>query len=333
MPSRPPPRTASSAAMMGALCSLVGWPAAKSTIVGGLASSRVTRLQRNATSSGPSSIPIAAASIGARPVWKRSGSYPRIAMLPTSLPGGRPSGITAARPTSPRAARRANAGIAAASSGVRPSSSASGSSAQPSGTSTTYFNNPPWRRLSTRVGAAHFSSRPDSFTSTMRSARSLPTSFAVIAIFAATALFVAACSGGASGGSSSGSKSTPSSSGAGQARIKLTPVAMIDQPTALAIRARDSTLYVNEQVGRVRAVRDGALDPQPVLDITDEVGSGGERGLLGLAFAPDGGEMYVYYTNRDGDIRLDEYTMSGSTVNAGSRRQVLAVDHPPATNH
>jgi hypothetical protein len=42
-------------------------PAAKSTIVP--ASSTVTRLQRNATSSGPSATPIAAASIGARPVW------------------------------------------------------------------------------------------------------------------------------------------------------------------------------------------------------------------------------------------------------------------------
>ena len=60
-------------------------------------------------------------------------------MLPTSLPGGRPGGITAARPTSPRAARRARCGMRAASSGVRPPSSASGSSAQPSGTSTTYF--------------------------------------------------------------------------------------------------------------------------------------------------------------------------------------------------
>jgi glucose/arabinose dehydrogenase len=43
--------------------------------------------------------------------------------------------------------------------------------------------------------------------------------------------------------------------------------------------------------------------------------------------------MYVYYTNRDGDIRVDEYTMSGNSVNTASRRQVLAVDHPPAPNH
>src|SRR4029450_12869918 len=60
-------------------------------------------------------------------------------MLPTSLPGAIFGGITAARPTSPRAARRASVGISAASSGVRPSSASRGSSAQPSGTQITYF--------------------------------------------------------------------------------------------------------------------------------------------------------------------------------------------------
>src|SRR5688500_1801050 len=60
-------------------------------------------------------------------------------MLPTSLPGGIPSGITAALPTSPRAASFARFGIAAASNGVRPPSSSIGSSAHPSGTQITYF--------------------------------------------------------------------------------------------------------------------------------------------------------------------------------------------------
>src|SRR5260221_10546583 len=82
--------------------------------------------------------------MGARPVWNRTGSYPRIDMLPTSLPGGRPGGITAARPTSPRAASAARFGSAAASSGVRPPSSGTGSSAHPSGTHTTYFTGPVW---------------------------------------------------------------------------------------------------------------------------------------------------------------------------------------------
>src|SRR2546421_3983333 len=60
-------------------------------------------------------------------------------MLPTSLPGGSPGGMTAARPTWPRAASDASTGVDAASSGVRPPSSSIGSSAHPSGTHTTYF--------------------------------------------------------------------------------------------------------------------------------------------------------------------------------------------------
>jgi glucose/arabinose dehydrogenase len=161
--------------------------------------------------------------------------------------------------------------------------------------------------------------------------RRSPTSFAaVVAILGATAL--AGCSGSSDGGGGSSAAPTTASHG-GQVRVKLTPVADIDDPTAFTTRSGDRTLYVTEQVGLVRAIRNGALDPQPVLDITDEVGSGGERGLLGIAFSPDASRMYIYYTNRDGDIRVDEYAMSGNAVNAGSRRQVLAVDHPPAPNH
>ena len=57
-----------------------------------------------------------------------------------------PGGITAARPTSPRAASAASVGIDATSSGVRPSSAATGRSAHPSGTHTTYFTPAVWQR-------------------------------------------------------------------------------------------------------------------------------------------------------------------------------------------
>ena len=60
-------------------------------------------------------------------------------MLPTSLPGGRPAGMTRPGPTSDSAARAWRLGMRAASSGVRPPSSSSATSAQPSGTNTTYF--------------------------------------------------------------------------------------------------------------------------------------------------------------------------------------------------
>lgn len=156
-------------------------------------------------------------------------------------------------------------------------------------------------------------------------------SFALLAVLA---LVVAACSDDSGNGNSARNGSSKGGSGQlGTAKVKLTPIARVEEPTAFATRPGDRALYVTEQVGRVRAVRDGNLDAQPVLDLAPDVGSGGERGLLGLAFSPDGSKMYVYYTNRDGDIRVDEYAMAGNSADAGSRRQVLAVDHPPAPNH
>ncbi|HEV3135399.1 MAG TPA: PQQ-dependent sugar dehydrogenase [Acidimicrobiia bacterium] len=158
-------------------------------------------------------------------------------------------------------------------------------------------------------------------------------SVALIALLAVLALVVVACSDGGDGSSARNGSSNGGSGRVGAAKVKLTSIARVEGPTAFATRQGDRALYVTEQVGRVRAVRDGNLDAQPVLDVTADVGSGGERGLLGLAFSPDGSRMYVYYTNRDGDIRVDEYAMAGNSVDAGSRREVLAVDHPPAPNH
>jgi glucose/arabinose dehydrogenase len=171
----------------------------------------------------------------------------------------------------------------------------------------------------------------------MRSSRRLPLSFAVlVALATAGGLVGAACSdNGGSSSSSPRTTSTPTPATTpggnpqlGAANVKLTPIASLEDPTSFATRQGDSSLYVAEQVGRVRAVRDGQLDAAPALDITADVGSGGERGLLGLDFSRDGTRLYVHYTNRDGDTRVDEYTMQGNAADVGSRRQLLAVEQP-----
>jgi len=110
--------------------------------------------------------------------------------------------------------------------------------------------------------------------------------------------------------------------------VTTTKVADLAGTTAMAVRTGDDALYVTEQVGRVRAIRRGRVDPTPVLDLTDRVGSGGERGLLGLTFSPDGSRLYVDYTNRQGDTRVDEYEMRGGGADASSRHQLLAIAQP-----
>lgn len=97
----------------------------------------------------------------------------------------------------------------------------------------------------------------------------------------------------------------------------------------MAIRTGDTALYVTEQAGRVRAIRNGELDPKPVLDLRDTIAAGGERGLLGLTFSPDGTTLYVDYTNREGNTRVDAYPMgTDGRANRRARRELLAIAQP-----
>ena len=118
-----------------------------------------------------------------------------------------------------------------------------------------------------------------------------------------------------------------------KARFTLTRIAAVDAPTAMAVRTGDDALYVTEQSGRVRAIRNGTLDPTPVIDLRNTISAGGERGLLGLTFSPDGATLYVDYTNRNGDTRVDAYPMRvDGTADRDGRRELLAIAQPQS-NH
>ena len=60
--------------------------------------------------------------------------------------------------------------------------------------------------------------------------------------------------------------------------------------------------------------------------------TGSEQGLLGLAFAPDGGHLYVNYTDTGGDTRIVEYAFAGGRADPASARELLQIDQPYA-NH
>jgi glucose/arabinose dehydrogenase len=97
-------------------------------------------------------------------------------------------------------------------------------------------------------------------------------------------------------------------------------------------------LFVLEQAGRIRIIAPGGrLRDQPFLDIEDRVLSGGERGLLGLAFTPDyaqSGRFFVYYTRRpDGAATLAEYRVSANANRAARAERVLLTIPKPFGNH
>jgi glucose/arabinose dehydrogenase len=118
------------------------------------------------------------------------------------------------------------------------------------------------------------------------------------------------------------------SQGQGAVRVTLERIATLEQPLAIAIRTGDPAIYVAEKTGRVMAIRDGRVLPRPVLDLRGDVSLGGEQGLLGLAFAPDGRFLYVNFTDVNGDTRIVGYAMRGDHAVVATRRQVLFVDQP-----
>lgn len=119
--------------------------------------------------------------------------------------------------------------------------------------------------------------------------------------------------------------------------LGLTPIATVEAPTAITARPNDTSLYLTEQVGRVRRLRRNAnsftLDASPVLDVSSDVTAGGEQGLLGLAFSADGSHLYFAFTNTGADQQVDEVALEGDNVVSGSRRTLLVVpDFAPNHN-
>jgi glucose/arabinose dehydrogenase len=92
-------------------------------------------------------------------------------------------------------------------------------------------------------------------------------------------------------------------------------------------------LFIVEQTGAIRIVKNGTLLAVPFLDISSQVLAGGEQGLLGLAFDPDyasTGRFLVHYTDLAGDTRLSSFQTSADPdiANAASEQVILTADQP-----
>jgi glucose/arabinose dehydrogenase len=130
-------------------------------------------------------------------------------------------------------------------------------------------------------------------------------------------------------------KQPTAATGDGEGGVKLTEIGSFEAPLYVTQPAQGSNdIFVVEQGGTIQRVSpDGEGDTY--LDISDEITSGGEQGLLSMAFAPDfadSGLFYVDYTDTDGDTRVVEYEDGGSGVDESSARDVLTVSQP-FSNH
>ena len=101
----------------------------------------------------------------------------------------------------------------------------------------------------------------------------------------------------------------------------------------------DGRIFVVEQVGRIRLIKNGVLQTTPFLDISSRVLSGGERGLLSVAFHPQYATnhfFYVYFTTQtNGDIRIERFTTTANAdvADPATTKLIITIPHSQASNH
>ena len=106
----------------------------------------------------------------------------------------------------------------------------------------------------------------------------------------------------------------------------------LDSPLyATSAPGEPDNLYIVEQPGRILVATNGKLRAKPFLDIRRLVRSGGEQGLLSVAFHPKyrtNHKFYVDYTDVDGNTRVVEYRSNGRYATPKRLRQLLFVKQP-----
>ncbi len=129
----------------------------------------------------------------------------------------------------------------------------------------------------------------------------------------------------------------PADSGARLAAVPV--VSGLEKPTHVTAPPLDThRLFVVEQTGRIRLLKDGTLMPQPFLDVAGKISLDDERGLLSVAFHPQyatNRRFFIYYTNPDGDPTIARYQASpdGDGADPASEQVLLTIPHPGHANH
>jgi len=117
-------------------------------------------------------------------------------------------------------------------------------------------------------------------------------------------------------------------------RITLGAQIPLPGASALADGRGDRPALVTTLDGRVHAVDLDAGTTEVVLDISDRVSTGGERGLLGIAVDPDGRRMYLDYTDADGDTDIRSWPLDGEGLPVDDGDGVLHLEiGQPFENH
>lgn len=132
----------------------------------------------------------------------------------------------------------------------------------------------------------------------------------------------------------SASASLPKSASA--PTVKLAVVTTATAPVDIASRVNEQAIYIVEQDGRIVRYSVGGPDKgsrRVVLNITSLTSANGERGLLGLAFHPNGKFGFVNYTDNNGDTVVARYSVNTSGKFLTSTRAAIFTMKQPYANH
>lgn len=112
----------------------------------------------------------------------------------------------------------------------------------------------------------------------------------------------------------------------------------LEQPLNIQ-NAQDGRLFIVEKTGKIKVIlENGNLSSTPFLDISEQLTTQGERGLLGLAFHPDfssNGYFYVNYTNHEGNTEISRFQVDSSNPNIANPNSETHILHylQPESNH
>ena len=114
-------------------------------------------------------------------------------------------------------------------------------------------------------------------------------------------------------------------------------VSGLDSPTYVtSAPGQPGALYVTEQPGVVLVIVNGELRTQPFIDIRNMVKSGGEQGLLSIAFHPGYAKnhrFFLYFNDKTGDVRVFEFKSNGTIGLPSTGKSLLRVRHREFDNH
>jgi glucose/arabinose dehydrogenase len=154
-------------------------------------------------------------------------------------------------------------------------------------------------------------------------------------------LVLASCFGGGKSEKKTGSATGPAGrSGKRATGARLVELATFDTPTYITGPPGGGRLFVIERKGVIQVLHGRQKLSRPFLDLSKQVSlGGGERGMFSMEFSPDyvrSGRFYVYFTAKDGDVRITEFNRSSKNpdvADPASARDVLRLKHREHPNH